>query len=149
MPRRFLPLFLTAFACASLGCGGTGNVSGKVYLQDSPVTSGNVFFYRQGSNSVTAAISPDGSYRAENVPTGTVKVAVLPLPKGSKLDAKAAGMMKGMQKTVGKEQTPVGEAPTGKIVTFTIPENYQDPEKSGLTVSVSRGDNPPFDIKLK
>ena len=53
MLRPWMSLMLTGIACATVGCGGTGNVSGKVYLQESPVTSGNVFFYQQGSNSVT------------------------------------------------------------------------------------------------
>ncbi len=150
MLRRCMPLLLAGIACGAVGCGGTGNVSGKVYLQESPVTSGNVFFYQQGANSVTAAIGADGSYRAENVPTGTVKVAVIPDGGAATIDSKAAGMMKGMQKTVAKEQSAVGDAAaTKKATKFSIPDQYHDAEKSGITVTVGRGDNPPFDIKLK
>jgi len=142
---------LAALACAAAGCGGTGNVSGKVYFQDSPVSSGSVYFFRPGSNSVSVPIGADGSYHAENVPTGTVKVAVIPVSGGPQVDAKAAGMMKGMQKTVAKDQAAVGEVGGAKkkAVKFSIPDQYQDPEKSGITVSIGRGDNPAFDIKLK
>ena len=149
MLRRW-NLLLVAGIAGIAGCGGTGNVSGKVYLQEAPVTSGNVFFYQKGSNSVTAPIGADGSYRAENVPTGTVKVAILPEPGGGgAVNAKAVGMMKGMQKTVGKEQAAVADiAAAKKSVAFTIPEKYQDAEKSEITVTVSKGDNS-FDIKLK
>jgi len=152
MLHRSRFVVLGALACA-VGCGGTGNVSGKVYLQDSPVSSGNLLFSQRGSNSVSVPIGADGSYHAENVPTGTVKVAVLPLSGGPQTDAKAAGMMKGMQKTVAKDQSAVGEigaaAAKKKTAKFSIPDQYRDPEKSGITVSIGRGDNPPFDIKLK
>ena len=151
MLHRSRFVVLAALVCAAAGCGGTGNVSGKVYFQDSPVSSGNLLFCQHGSNRVSVPIGADGSYHAENVPTGTVKVAVLPVSGGPQVDGKAAGMMKGMQKTVAKDQSAVGEIGSAKkkAAKFSIPDQYQDPEKSGITVSISRGDNPPFDIKLK
>jgi hypothetical protein len=130
-----------------LGCGaGTGNVSGKVTLDDKPVPAGRVTF-TQGSKTAAAEIKSDGSYEAQGVPAGEVNVAVInPIITSTPTDKKAAAMMKGMQKTVGKDATPTAvEAPTP---TATIPTKYSDPEKSGLKVTVKRNETTPFDIEL-
>src|SRR5262249_30124242 len=62
---------------ALAGCGGgTGTLTGKVTLNDHPVGGGTVTFFSPGKGNVVADIHEDGSYTAENLPAGDVKVAV-------------------------------------------------------------------------
>jgi hypothetical protein len=144
-----LGLSLSLALVALVGCGGgTGNVSGKVYYQEVPMTGGQVVFQQEGK-SITANIEPDGSYKALAVPSGQVKVAVFNAPPTAGEGSKAAAMMKGMQKTVSKEQAAVDPAVAAKAKAVKIPETYADPEKSGVTLTVKTGENPNQDIKLK
>jgi hypothetical protein len=133
MMKRWCSVVLLLAACA--GCGGVGNVSGKVYLNDVPVPDGEVVF-QQGNKNISASIKQDGSYEAAGVPSGTCKVAVLnpvkdvpgpPTKKGPKTD-----------------DNPKNKA----AAAFKIPPQYANPEKSGLTVTVSKGETTPYDIKL-
>lgn len=139
-------LLIGLLAFASAGCGaGTGNVSGKVTLDNKPVPAGRVTF-TQGSKTASAEIK-NGSYEAQGVPAGEVNVAVInPTITTTPQDKKAAAMMKGMAKTVGKDATPAEVETPAKTV--MIPTKYSDPEKSGLKVAVKANETTSFDIEL-
>jgi hypothetical protein len=132
MVRRWRSAFALFTLCA-LGCGGSGNVSGKVYYMDAPLPAGKVVF-QQGNVFVHADIKSDGSYDAVGVPRGEVKVGVLPPAKEIALPIKKGA----------KDDAPK----TAKNAPAKFSAQYSDPAKSGLTLTVTKGDNPPFDIKL-
>src|SRR4051812_83435 len=79
--QRFL-IFPLAFLVFALGCGG-GNpnapakVSGKVDYNGKPVTLGTVKLVPKGGGpGYAAAIKPDASYMASDLPVGEMTVAV-------------------------------------------------------------------------
>lgn len=130
----------TALFCAALlpllGCGGgggTGTVSGKVTYRDKPLPGGYITFVpEKGSSVARGDIEKDGSYRVEKVPVGPVKIAVQALepPKYAAGNMSPAEVAK-MGKKAFQRAAP---APRMKL-----PENFTDPEESGLTYTVKKG----------
>lgn len=149
-----LPNVITISRCllvvgllAASGCGNAptrGTLSGKVTLDDKPVTAGTVFFSKQdGSQSDRAPIQSDGTYKSENVPLGDVRVAVQAPTAGPKMPP-GAKMPSGMP----------ADHPQAKIYnnaggdTFNIPKALSDPATSNITVKVEPGAKT-YDIPLK
>jgi hypothetical protein len=86
------------------------------------------------SGASTAFLRDDGSYRAENVPLGTVHIAVnTEAGKGDfqgKLMARSQGQ---------------GQAPLPKLI--DVPAKYADPNNSGITTTINKGENK-YDIVI-
>jgi hypothetical protein len=120
----------------AVGCGGQGNVSGKVTYKDKPLVWGTVQF--EGSDGVVkhGNIKPDGTYLIEGVATGDAKLAV------SSVNPQSSDF----QPIQREGQAPRPPRPEVKGW-FPIPENYNTPSKSGLTYTVKGGNND-HDIKL-
>jgi hypothetical protein len=144
-PRHVLPQLaagLLLVLSASPGCGrvpgAAGSVSGKVLFNGRPLPSGSVLFVRAGGGQSTALIRPDGTYRIDDAPLGTVKVAI-----ASHAHA-PAGLERPAHPAPGNHSRPVRPAERTPI----IPPHYNDPERSGLTFSVQEGEQT-FDIILK
>jgi hypothetical protein len=121
----------------ALGCGGgvkpTGELHGKVKHNGNDVTAGNVMFFPEaGGEPISASIDPDGSYRATGLPIGRSRMAIETLQFKNMTPPPP-----GIEKQLG------GLRP--KYV--AIPEKYERPETSGLTVDVVKGSKP-FDIDL-
>jgi hypothetical protein len=141
--RRIFAVLGLAFLFGP-GCGGRGEVSGKVTYDGQPIPWGRVFFHSEGDKKeVLNSRIVNGEYRIPNVPTGPVRIAVesFPAPGGGKGEegdegagAKMAEGFKGMM----KDRAPVAPSDVaGKYL--EIPPDYADIEKSGLTYDVSRG----------
>jgi hypothetical protein len=122
------------------GCGGgppAGKVAGTVRYKGQTLTGGMVDFFGPDNKVDTALIAPDGSYKAINVPLGSVKVAVrTALPEPSAAQAAKNPMMK--RKNF---------VPKGNSEVVTIPLKYSDPRRSKLELTVIEGSQP-FDINL-
>jgi len=138
--RRVAALTLLA-ALAACGCGkeGVNSVSGKVYLDGKPLSSGSVLFLDAQGNTVPTAIGPDGSYRVTGLAEGKARVSVVGHP-GSPPGLRFPGRQMGPPEGHTKGQNP----PRREVV---IPARYKVPESSGLTCEVRRGDQG-HDIKL-
>lgn len=112
-----------------LGCvqqpyeGRTAVVTGKVSLNDVPVSVGNILFMMEDGHAATAALGTDGTYSSQCRP-GQYKVAVTP---PELIDPLASA----------------GNA-ASRVV---IPTRYQDLGSSGLSVELKEGDNR-FDIRM-
>lgn len=110
-----------------------GNVvKGKVIYKNAPLPTGTVSFFNEkgqlaGSGSVT-----DGVFRVEKLPTGPLKIAVVTPPAA----AKAPPAPKG---------APLA-GPQIKVV--PVPAKYHSPAKSGLTYTVTAGEQI-HDFELK
>lgn len=145
MTRLFQFLLLLA-VLGLTGCGGTGDVSGKVTCNGKTVVYGTVVI--MGSDGITKSgvIQPDGSYTVAGVKTGTAKVAVSsPQPPGHE-QAPKKGRERGDDDD--KPHTPVTPASPEVIKNwFPIPNKYGDVAKTELTVEVKPGQK--FDIELK
>lgn len=122
--RRALHLMLFFTLLAAAGCGKpTGNISGRVYFKDTPLTSGTVAFVTD-QEAFRAFIKEDGSYEISKVPEGDVTITV----------------------TVNPQPNPAHKGgSSSKIV--TIPAKYGDPKTSGQKYTVKAGDQQK-DIKL-
>src|SRR5689334_19611074 len=60
----------------------TATVTGKMKCWGKPVPGGVITFIPEnGRGEVSAAISPDGTYRAEGVPVGKAKVVIASRPR--------------------------------------------------------------------
>jgi hypothetical protein len=121
---------------AAIGCGGRGDVSGKVTYKGKPLVWGTVQF--EGSDGVVkhGNIQPDGTYTVEAVATGNVKAAV------SSLNPQSSDF----QPIQREGQAPRKPRPEVKGW-FPIPDKYDTPFKSGLTYEIKRGQNT-IDIDL-
>ena len=122
---------------AAVGCGGRGNVSGKVTYQGKPLVWGTVQI--EGSDGIVkhGNIKPDGTYTVEEVATGDAKAAVSSInPTSSDFQP------------IQREGRPPRPPRPEVKGWFPIPEKYDTPYKSGLTYPIKRGENK-FDIELK
>jgi hypothetical protein len=146
---RSFAVALTLTALSLLpGCGGTGEISGKVYYKDKVVTSGFVTLVSSDGVARNSEITEDGSYRIPRVPAGEAKIAVSSPP----LDP-SKGSRPMPKRTPPKD---VKAAPPEEGPTFTenqkktwreIPAHYSDITKSRQTFTVTSGANS-HDIKL-
>jgi hypothetical protein len=154
-----LPVLATALA--SVGCSGTGTVSGKVTFQNAPMPGGRVVFHFSKETTKSAEINPtDGTYSISGMPTGLAKVSVQPIEMGG-----GGGMRPGMPGGGGaggppkdKGGPPKGVLPpdvekkfdrsTSPAKAVNIPGKYRDADQSGLSLTVKGGSNP-FDIDIK
>ena len=147
---RFAVPACCLIAClTATGCGSSGSVSGKITYKGEPLGGGKVVFNStEGKPSASASIEPDGHYSIDKIAAGAVKITV---------ETKSAQPVKGppggmptpppgaFPKDAPSMYNPASQ-PKGKYV--PIPENYADPEKSGLTYTVVAGAQP-HDIELK
>ncbi len=147
---------LAGLALLPIGCGGgTGTVTGKVTFDGKPLTSGNVVFTNaNGKGSQSVSIQADGSYKVERMPTGPAKVAVVTSPPpgsetGSRMPAPKLPTPPPDKLPPGVDPNSIygGQQP-GRAKFVKIPENYGDPEKSGLTHTVTSGAQE-WNIELK
>jgi hypothetical protein len=122
---------------AALGCGGRGDVSGKVTYKGKPLVWGTVQF--EGSDKLIrqSNIKSDGTYSIQGVATGEAKVAVSSInPRSSDFQPREV------------EGRPAPK-PRPKVEGwFPIPEEYQDLSKPKLSYTVKSGQNT-IDIELK
>jgi hypothetical protein len=137
--RSFVrPLVAAALvALTATGCGGRGDVSGKVTYKGKPLVWGTVQF--EGSDNLVKQgnINSDGTYSVRGVAAGEARAAVSSInPKSSDFQLRRGER--------GPRTTPRPEVKGW----FPIPEKYDTPFKSGLTYTVKSGQNT-IDIDLK
>jgi hypothetical protein len=138
---RFAVLGVSLVLClATTGCGGNGSVSGKVSYKGEPLGGGSVLFVStEGRGSASTEIGLDGKYSLNKVPAGPVKIAVetastkpAKAPPGGMPTPPPGAMPKDVPSMYNQASQPKGNY-------IWIPENYADPEKSGLTYTVTGG----------
>jgi hypothetical protein len=121
-----------------LGCGGRGDVSGKVTYQGKPLVFGTVQI--EGSDNLLrqGVIQSDGTYIVRNVAAGDARVAV-----------SSANPNSSDFQPIVKGENPKPPPPRPPVKGwFPIPQGYQDISKPKLTFKVNSGQNT-WDIDLK
>ena len=139
--RTAVAAVLLVFA---VGCGGRGDVSGKVTYKGKPLVWGTVQF--EGSDGILKQgnINSDGTYSVQGVKTGEAKVAVSSVnPNSSDFQPRLAENRERLE----EGRTPPPSRPQVKGW-FSIPEKYDTPHKSGLVYPIKSGVNT-IDIELK
>lgn len=146
----------------STGCGGnTSKVHGKVTHGGKPVVWGTVTLVDKTGMFHQADIDLNGEYVLENVPIGSVKIAVVspnPNPPGRggppKTDGKGAkGAAPAFEDPrekflAGKEKANAARPKPPDGAWFPIPQKFNTPEESGLKGEV-KGSDCVLDIDLK
>jgi hypothetical protein len=141
--RRAAPALAALTLAASAGCAaGKGTLTGKVTYNGKPVTSGTVQVFLADGSTRTGEIAPTGAYSIADVPAGEVKIGVSsPNPKKRYEDMLSFAKTEEQRKAV---QTPDPE----QLKTWVaIPDALGQPDTSGLTATVKKGDTP-HDIAL-
>jgi hypothetical protein len=114
------------------GCGKTARVTGKVSYQGRDVVYGSVVFLGADNKAHSGVIGPDGTYTVEGVPPGEAKISVL--SRDPSKGRSAARRQKPAQPSEKPSASP--EAVKGW---FPLPSNYESPDNSGLSYTVSSG----------
>lgn len=124
-------------ALTALGCGGRGDVTGKVTYKGKPLVFGTVQFEASDKSFKQGTINEDGTYSIQGVPVGDANVAVnSPNPKSGDF-----------QPLIRDGQPPPPPRPEYPGW-FAIPTEYQDLSKPILSYQIKRGENV-IDIELK
>ncbi len=133
-------LCLSALVLAS-GCGkSTGKVSGKVTLNGQPLKGGGTVTFEGSKGGVSGTITSEGTYTIVSAPEGAVKITLA--------SGMGAGDMGGAETDPSKMRPPRKMAPAARAFGLgNIPEKYKKPETSGLTYTVTSGEQT-FDIAL-
>jgi hypothetical protein len=160
---------------AATGCGGKGNVSGIVTGPDGkPLPLGRISFLPASGPPGVSADIQDGKYTAENVPTGENKVSVETsyIELEAKLALKNSGGGGQGQGGTGGGAAPQRNMPPEAVAGMAemnkgrdagikhakenlekyreIPEKFNNPQTSGLSLTVKSGDNTfPVDLSGK
>jgi hypothetical protein len=119
-------LALAATSCAKRDQLSGAEATGMVTLDGRPFTAGNVVFVGSAGSTI-AEIQSDGTYRATNVPLGQVRVLLAPSAPAS----------------VPSGNARAGSSPKPQ----PAPNRYRSAVTSGLSLTVSSGDNP-YDIAM-
>jgi hypothetical protein len=131
----------------AVGCGGSkGSVSGKVTYKNKPLTKGGVSFIDEKGHVYRSEIGSDGSYSVSKIPPGPAKITVI-TPGAFRMPKTAGGPPKGVD-AAGSTGTGSGSGMGAGADTGSLPEKYKDPDTSGLTYTVTTGDQK-HDIDLK
>jgi hypothetical protein len=139
---------LAAGLVALSGCGSSnGSIKGKVTYKGKDLPSGTVTFLGVKNDVASSPIASDGTYSIPKVSVGLAKITVsvpvvAPVPGGMKMDP---AKMKGGADPTGGTGTPPTAPPVRRV---RIPDHYQNPETSKLTLDVKPGSQP-HDIKLE
>jgi hypothetical protein len=149
--RRFRPVAWLAPAGLLLlaGCGGgKGEVTGQVLYNGEPLSMGRITFVSEtGKQEAFSSYVIRGKYTIKGCPAGPVKISVESLEPPTKEQIEAytkqpPRMAPEMHERMSQQGPPpemkeIAEGPPLKHM--KIPPQYADPDKSGLTYTVTRG----------
>jgi hypothetical protein len=123
----------------AVGCGGPRRsvehvtVTGQVLFKGKPLPGGRVTFVTtQGAFASTGDIDEQGNYKV-TAPAGEVKIGV----DNQMLSPRSKGAPASAAKGAGRPNGAEATLPKGTYV--AIPRKYTDPETSGLTYTVTKG----------
>lgn len=132
-------LVLSVAALLPSGCSPSfSSLTGKVLMNEVPLESGIVSAIAPDGKISTAQIGANGAYRIDNIQVGTVKIIVM-----NEQDSMIPGSEE-IVKKFGADGPPPRKKSTNKVL---IPEQYSNPETSGLTATVKSSETQ-HDIRL-
>ena len=138
-------LLLFGLCALIAGCAKeTGDISGKVTYRGKHLEFGSVNVIDVHDQPHAAEIQSDGTYSIQKVPLGPARVCV------TAVDPKVQEEIKRIL-TASKTPGPDGKMPPKPYIDpkklHLIPEKYNSPENSGLTLEVQKGSTT-YDIPL-
>jgi hypothetical protein len=141
---------VVAVPAAVAGCARSGTVAGKVNVDGRPVSGGMVSFLGADvepgtQNSASGIIHPDGTYEANKVPVGPIKVCIMPDMRPSRRVPEDP--VRPLDREKGLAPKSKAAAPASTEAPGRIPPKYTKFDTSGLTLTVHSGTNQ-FDIEM-
>ena len=134
-----------AIALCSVACGGrsTGELSGKVVLNNSPLPGGSLVFDYGGGVTQTVSIASTGTFSEPKLLAGTAKVGIIPPSAPSKMNEAIQAKMKAPKGVQGKDDY------FGNTKSVKVPDKFKDPNTSGFSTEVKPGKNPDVTFEIK
>jgi hypothetical protein len=143
--RPAAAVFAAAVAFGLTGCGGDDCVlKGKVTYQGKPVVYGAVIVVGPDGLRRKGGLRDDGSYEIDKLPRGLCKISVHS-PEPRDRNALPPEMRRPPNGPAG---APADLPPIDKSKWMELPDQYADPDASGVTTTINGGENH-FDIELK
>jgi hypothetical protein len=154
-------IWLSSVACGmflvlGLGCSGGsrsgttqegtgGKLTGKVTFAGKPVTGGMMKLYPAKGEPIPCMIGPDGIYASpSNLPSGQMAVSID--TESAKTGEGGAGGGREAKFTDPEMARLMGQLKKPRYV--EIPAKYKDPSTSGLSVTITKGEQTKdFDLK--
>jgi len=121
----------------------TGVVTGRVTFRGKPVYTGSVIIVGKDGVAATGPIETDGSFTVAKAPVGEVSIGVV---SKDPVYLHRVGIIKRSREPV--KASALTAAPYDRKKWFPIPKEYEEPVRSGLTFTVTKGENS-FNIDLK
>ena len=157
--RMWCVALLLTFLIAPTGCGpdpkARGTVKGKVTLGKRTLPAGTVTFHNKNGFTASATIDPDGNYICADVPAGECRVTVTvpSLPNDPSVRARLKGKGPKMPEMTGAPDGSEGPStlPSAPVVPKEVVQidiKYANPETSGLSVEVQKGETKEYNIQL-
>jgi len=146
--RPSLVLGIILLCQAVVGCGGPGEIAGKVSYRNRPVPSGWVTACSADGKTARGEIAADGAYHIGGVPVGEVKLTVCCPDPGNKGITDPANRRSGKVLQPSRVHAAPVAAPSSTPGWFPIPGRYGDLEQTPLGLTVTSGSNV-FDINLE
>jgi hypothetical protein len=138
-----LVLFATVILClSSLGCRDTTNLTGTVKHRGRVVVYGTVVAIGSDGETRSGIINIDGRYTISNLPMGKTIICVSS-PQPPELSANNKLIGDKVPLVDLPERTAAAGSPTSEFVLKhwqMIPLKYADPQQSGLSVVLGRGE---------
>jgi hypothetical protein len=129
-------LLVFVFACTTRNPNAPAEVSGRVTYKGAPVTGGTLAFHSKGGGAYSCPIDPEGNYIGTDLPAGEVVVTIETESLNPSLKQEQYKGAKGKNMT---SPTPKGFEQGAKGTYVKIPTKYNDPTKSPLKETLSRG----------
>jgi hypothetical protein len=138
---------LLAGAVLLAGCSGGkkgSKVSGTVTYNNAPVTGGKLILTPTSGSAITLEINGLGEFKGQDVPVGTYKVSITTkfvqdMTGGGAPVMPADQVPKDFKSKMPKDNAPPpGPAVLKKV---EIPAKYEDPNTSGETWEIKKGEN--------
>ncbi len=146
---RLVPIALLLLVLAP-GCGeersAPASLKGTVKYRGEPVTAGTVTLHTENAGVYHLPIRPDGTYSGTDLPAGELVVTISTPPPAHSPEEYAEGMPQVNAEQAKKMRSPRGgrdgtTPSVSQVHTVQIPYRYGDKNKSGLTVTLSKGKN--------
>ena len=154
MTKARLLLTLPLLLLLVLGCQKSktpAKLSGKVTYNGNPVTGGEMVFYFGEGGAPEVTIRSDGTYSATDLPVGEATVTIDTEsinPKGKMAPAQYGGVKGAGKEKMKMSPMPEAASQSAKGEYVKIPLKYKDKKKSGLTVTLTSGEQT-HDFELK
>ena len=112
-------------------------VTGRVIYQGKPLVWGQIILVGTDGKSASGQIEPDGTYRVEGAPIGPVTVGVV------SHDPLVQHWAKGLKTTRVRPTANIFATapPVDRRHWFPVPQHYEEPASSGITLTLKSGSN--------